>query len=249
MKTTMIPTNEPSKKKKRLVEQNRFRGLVPVLETMNALVVGCGSLGSHLIAMLARMRPESITCVDHDDVSRENLGVQNFSSIDLGKNKALQTSIINTEVPVIPFSMKFEVFAESGMLRQRVNKFTHLFMCVDSMKSRTAIFKYSVKMCDYNGILVDGRLDANVGWVYACKHQGTGGDWYSKMLHSDDEVIEVANSCAIQMTGYSAHVVAGMMIAQAMRLSQDGALNNQKCGIDLNHMLFFPAEREVCSEA
>ena len=217
--------------------QERFRALVPILQNMNALVVGCGSIGSHLIAMLARMQPASIYCIDHDDVSEENLGVQNFKSSDVGNSKAYIIARNNDEATIIePFAMRFSQFS-ANYLENRIKAFTHIFMCVDTMKVRREIFDATVNKHAFNGILVDGRLDANMGWVYACRPFGT--DWYDKTLHSDEEGIKVANCCAIRMTAYSAHGIASIMIAQAMRLSQDESLNNLKCGMDYNNMLFF----------
>lgn len=217
--------------------QSKYRGLVPVLNTMNALVVGCGSLGSHLIAMLSRMQPATIYCVDMDDVVAENLGVQDYQEEDKGRPKVeVMAYKYGGDITTIhPYNMRFEQFAKS-ILKWRRDFFTHVFMCVDNMDTRRAIWE-EFEPPKWNGVIVDGRLDANTGWVYACKNLR---DWYGKTLYPESEVINTVNRCAIQMTGYSAHVVAGLMVAQAMRFSQDQSLPGEKCGIDLNNMIFFP---------
>lgn len=230
MNTTSI-SNQTTKR------QSKYRGLVPVLNTMNALVVGCGSLGSHLIAMLSRMQPESICCIDMDDVATKNLGVQDYQENDRGRAKVeVMANKYGRDMTVIlPYNMRFEQFAKNT-LESRRDSFTHVFMCVDNMDTRMAIWQ-EFEPPKWSGVIVDGRLDANTGWVYACKNLR---DWYETTLYPESEVINTTNRCAIQMTGYSAHVVAGLMVAQAMRFSQDQSLPGEKCGIDLNNMIFFP---------
>lgn len=221
--------------------QSRFKGLIPVLNTMNALVVGCGSLGSHLIAMLSRMCPEAIYVIDHDKVEVSNLGVQDFTSDDVGYEKAdiIANKYGAGRTIILPYVMRFEAFA-SDLLANRIKSLTHIFMCVDTMETRKHIFN-SLMDVSYSGLIVDGRLDSNVGWVYAARKQLTRG-WFGTTLYSDAEVITTGPRCAIQMTGYSAHGIAALMIGQAMRFSQDDSLINERIGFDYNHMLFFPAE-------
>lgn len=219
--------------------QERFKGLVPVLSVMRSLVVGCGSLGSHLITMLARKEPLSITFVDHDVVERVNLGTQNFSESDIGvsKTQALQKRL-EGQTRIKGFPMSFADYMAFCTI-ETADQFTHIFMCVDSMATRREIFSTFMAK-KYAGLIIDGRLDANVGWIYAVntayRRERT---WFDKTLHSDEEVISVAHSCAVQMTGYSAPIIAGLMLAQAMRHSQDPTLPPEQCGIDLNNMLFF----------
>ncbi len=228
-----LTTNEPA--------QERFRGLIPVLSTMKALIVGCGSLGSHLTAMLARMKPAEINIVDHDVVGPENIGVQNYEPTDIGlKKTSTLFAKVKNHVLIRGHPISFKKYAEYHLADEaQVNEFSHVFMCVDTMATRAEIWNklYERK---WSGILIDGRLDANTGWIYAGKTKWSS-KWYPSTRYSDLEVIKVANRCAIQMTGYSAHVVAGLMVAQAMRHSQE-TLEPEKCGIDLNNMLFFPVE-------
>lgn len=221
------------------LRQSKYRGLVPTLNTMNTLVVGCGSLGSHLIAMLSRMGADYICAVDMDRVSEENLGVQDFMSEDLGRGKAeaLALRYGRGRTAILPVTLRFKDYAKN-LLESHITYFTHVFICVDNMETRTEIFDALTRR-SYPNILVDGRLDANIGWIYTCS-DAMSSKWYRGTLYPDSEVIKTANRCAIQMTGYSAHVVAGLMVAQAMRFSQDPTLEAEKCGIDLNNMLFFP---------
>ncbi len=222
--------------------QARFNGLVPVLNTMNALVVGCGSIGSHLVAMLSRMCPASIYIVDYDKVAVVNLGVQDFTTDDVGEYKADVLSAkygLGPRTVVLPYLMKFEEFS-TNLLVNRIKAITHVFMCVDTMLTRQHIFQSLIEN-SYDRIIVDGRLDANVGWVYAARKQLTS-KWFGTSLYGDEEVIKVDNHCAVQMTGYSAHGIAALMVGQAMRFSQDDSLINERIGMDYNHMLFFPAD-------
>lgn len=227
--------------------QAKFKGLIPILSNMNALVVGCGSLGSHLIAMLSRMEPEAIYCIDYDKVEPTNLGVQDFREEEVGQFKAEclanKCERRRSKTIIMPYIMKFENFAPE-LLANRIKALTHVFSCVDNMKTREAIWE-ALYLNKWSGILVDGRLDSNVGWVYACRclgiNAGKEAAWYRRTLYSDSEVHPAAHQCAIQMTGYSAHGIAALMVGQAMRFS-DRALECERLGMDYNNMLFFPAD-------
>lgn len=51
------------------------------------LLLGCGAIGSRFASALAAVRA-ALTCVDHDRVAPENLGVSDFRPADLGAPKA-----------------------------------------------------------------------------------------------------------------------------------------------------------------
>ena len=87
----------------------------------------------------------------------------------------------------------------------------------------------------FNGILVDGRLAANTLWIYASRFPEECR-WYKNTLYSDGEATSVAN-CAVQMTGYSAHVTAGLMVVQGIRYAQED-IPAYGFGMDLNHMIY-----------
>ncbi len=220
--------------------QVRFQGLVPIVSKMKALVVGCGALGSHLCMMLARMGIASLDIVDHDTIEPANMGVQDFTADRMGGYKAIAVENNCRRVgmeQVWGHPCKFESYSKRCVFAYR--GFTHVFVCVDSMVVRDIIMHY-LRDVEWEGILIDGRLAANVGWVYVCRTTPEGYTWYEKTLFKDEEAVDV-QQCAGQMTGYSAHVVAGIQVAQAIRHAQED-LPPEACGIDLNNMLFFGAE-------
>ena len=226
--------------------QARYKGLKSILDNMNALVVGVGALGSHLSLILNKMGAAGVYVVDPDIVQSPNLGVQAFNESDCGNAKvdaiALQQRHTGKGV-ILPFCMEWEEFAKVS-LPHRIKSITHVFMCVDSMKVRAEIFGNLVDL-DWCGILVDGRLAANMAWAHSLALEYTEGGrqshsealWYEKTMYPDSEAVDVQN-CAVQMTAYSAYVTVGLMVSQAMRFSQE-KLAPESLGIDMNNALFY----------
>ena len=57
------------------------------------LIIGAGGIGSFLIPLLDKVRLYSIEVADPDKVELKNLTYQNFTTHDIGENKAEQMKI------------------------------------------------------------------------------------------------------------------------------------------------------------
>ena len=65
----------------------RSRGLVDNLNQFNYHILGCGAIGSATAIQLARMGAEDFALYDMDKVETPNIGVSQYNTDDIGKQK------------------------------------------------------------------------------------------------------------------------------------------------------------------
>lgn len=96
-------------------------------------IIGCGSVGSTLAEMLARLGIDNFSLYDFDIVEEKNIANQMFTSRDVGmlKTEALERMLkdINPDVNVKRF--------DDGWTGQRLSG--HVFLCVDKIEIRKEI--------------------------------------------------------------------------------------------------------------
>lgn len=104
----------------------------------HVVVVGAGTIGSHLLPHVARMSGvTAVTVIDRDSYGLSNLGCQNIYTMDVGKSKA-QTQArrlkqINTSLATQAFQVPVEELP-LGRLRGDV-----ILACLDSRRARMAV--------------------------------------------------------------------------------------------------------------
>lgn len=100
-------------------------------------IIGCGSVGSTIAENLVRCGVEKISLYDFDTVEEHNIANQMFRDKDIGRNKAEALKEILAEIN--PDAAKEIRVNTNGWNGEEV--MGYIFMCVDSMDVRRAIFE------------------------------------------------------------------------------------------------------------
>lgn len=77
----------PTEKRRQQTRVERLEGLVPALDRRHVLIVGCGSVGSHIADILCRHGVGNFTLVDPDTVDTPNLSRSVYDAADIGAPK------------------------------------------------------------------------------------------------------------------------------------------------------------------
>jgi sulfur carrier protein ThiS adenylyltransferase len=198
-----MPTDSSPPEVDRYIRQ---RDIIPGdrLKDMNAIVIGVGAIGSQVAKQLTHIGVGTLTLIDPDEVSTENLAPQGFDEDDVGQPKvcsvAATCGMVNSEVEIVTHHERFAArHLGVGNLA--------IFMCVDDMNARISI----AKMCKEETFVVDGRMSAEVMRILTFWDRESY-EAYTKTLFGSDEAFE--ESCTSKSTIYCANVAAGMMVGQ-----------------------------------
>lgn len=123
-------------------------------------IIGCGSVGSTIAELLARLGLTKISLYDFDTVSPHNLANQMFFERDIKKLKveAVKETLLSINPEIEP---DIEIHAEGYVPMTRLNGY--VFLCVDNIDLRREIatkhrFNQSIKaMFDVRTRLVDAQ--------------------------------------------------------------------------------------------
>lgn len=176
-------------------------------------VVGVGALGSALALQLAKLdiRPEQLMLFDPDTVEGRNLPNQVlYGPEDVGRFKVdaacdmIERLTGNNPVGVRSFLTN----------RRQLRETTHVFVCVDSMAARRAVFDDCVsgnpRLCYY----CEGRMGSRSAALYGFNPVAhvTRGYYRERLLYSDDDVVEDRAACGTVLSiGATASLLAAAM--------------------------------------
>lgn len=122
--------------------------VVPLTETIEFWVVGCGGTGSFLVQLLCRVlqhlshqgKHASLVLVDPDQVEAKNLTRQCFCQAEVGLNKAEALAArygLAFGLPIRAIAQPFK----PDMVARNYNTLTVLMGCVDNAKARASLAK------------------------------------------------------------------------------------------------------------
>ena len=122
--------------------------VVPLTETIEFWVVGCGGTGSFLVQLLCRVlqhlihqgKRSSLVLVDPDQVEVKNLTRQCFCQAEVGLNKAEALAARYGMAFGLPIRAIAQPF-RSNMIARNYNTLTVLMGCVDNAKARASLAK------------------------------------------------------------------------------------------------------------
>ena len=160
------------------------------------LVVGLGTIGSHLAPILARMQVP-LYLMDGDTLEAHNIATQAYRFAELGMKK---TQACANELKRI--DPDTDVQALGDFYHGTSNGYTVLASCVDSIEARRAIAEGMIA----NGLqkaIVDGRIGAEQVEVHTYK---TPQAWLENLPEYADD-----DPCGARFTAYTASICAGMM--------------------------------------
>lgn len=191
----------------------RQRDLVPPerLATVQAIVIGCGSVGRQVALQLAALGVSSMTLYDHDVVSVENLAVQGFGPDDLDSHKVhAVANVAHPQNPMMELNAVAERFRKSLVRGWKHDRDIAIFACVDAIETRRLIWDAVRDRC---GFFADGRMAAETLRVLASASPHSKA--YDSTLFAASDAY--AGRCTAKSTIYSASICAGLMLGQFTR--------------------------------
>lgn len=130
------------------------------IKRINALIIGCGSIGSNAAHLLASMGVEQMTLVDGDEVGDENIGPAYFSAMSTGQGKVhVLYDMLETDVnPSIHCYPVEEHLNESIELPD--SPYNLIVVGTDNMESRRLAWDRRNEFINPNdgAIWVEGRM-------------------------------------------------------------------------------------------
>lgn len=191
------------------LRNSRQETMAPYEKLINSecVVIGVGAVGRQVARQLASMGVKSLSIWDHDTVEIENLAPQGYAEVDLGRNKAEVTAqdckALNSNVDV---GFEKRRFARSDF-RKLAGK--NVFMCVDSIETRSNIFESAVKAgASWIG---DTRVAGEVVRVIS-QDSPKENSKYKTTLFAQNEAF--SGSCHGKMFGPGANLAASTVVAK-----------------------------------
>lgn len=148
----------------------RFSGAVwfEEIQKTDILLAGVGGIGSYVVFLLSRMKPNSITIFDNDVVEEVNMAGQLYSLSDIGIGKVNAMSRMVTNYSgYYDLNIKKELFTKSS-------EYEDIMICgFDNMKARKVFFKrWLTNLNNTNEdkkkdcLFIDGRIKCLITSLY-----------------------------------------------------------------------------------
>ncbi len=186
----------------------RQQELVPTdrLAQLTTTVIGVGAIGRQVALQLAAIGVRRIRLIDFDRVEPTNVTTQGYLREDIGQ---LKVAAVQKTIAAIDPTVAVDSIADR--LRPKHSIGDALFCCVDSISSRTSIWRSVEHRCQF---WVDGRMLGEVIRVLAAvdhhdrRHYGS-----TLFLQTEAQT----GHCTSRSTIYAAGIAAGLMVHQFTR--------------------------------
>lgn len=198
-----------------------------VYAASRVLIIGIGTIGSHLAHTLARMQVPLIIA-DHDTVEEHNIATQTYGAEDVGKTKV---RAVEEQILVIDPEATVEVFPHQfphKQLKPR-GEYDIIVSAVDSLAARKKIAKELIKK-KVTKPIIDGRVGREQVEVYFFP---TAKEWLAQLPATGD-----VDPCGARFTAYSANIAAGLMASQIKRLLMNQTIHVRRTIFDAASMVF-----------
>lgn len=186
----------------------RQRGFVPNQFDGYFWVIGVGALGSYIAWLLGKLRFRNIVVWDHDTVVLHNIPNQMYllSHVGMPKVKALcDLSAKGAGISPIPIARRFTGSALNG----------YVFVAVDSMKDRMAIWRSSVRNHRDVRLMIECRMEAAGGHIFTVRPTDDADiSAYERTLYPDEE--SSPNECTRQSIAPTVSTIAGLAVFAAL---------------------------------
>jgi len=195
-------------------------------------VVGCGAVGSHTALLLGKLGVSSIHLWDDDVVQRVNVGNQIFGRNDVQKHKAkalCELIVQHTRRAPHAHIQKVESHEHLG---------SFVFLAVDTMEARRAIWDTCLYMNPHVSMVFDTRMTDDMGIVYSIiPSSGEHIARWEEAWYPDEEAEEAVCSTKVSV-GPTAMIIAGYAVWQFMRFVEaregDGCLPEFECRVGMS---------------
>jgi molybdopterin-synthase adenylyltransferase len=186
----------------------RQQELVPSerLAQLTITVIGVGAIGRQVALQLAAIGAKRLQLIDFDDVDETNITTQGYlvEDVSVPKVSAMARSISKMDGSI-------QVDAVQDRFRPMVSVGQAVFCCVDSIETRTAIWRSVSRRAEF---WADGRMLGEAIRVLIAADE-SGRLHYPTMLFAGSEA--QAGRCTARSTIYSANIAAGLMVHQFVR--------------------------------
>ena len=182
--------------------------LVPMekLKPLTVTVIGVGAIGRQVALQLAALGVRRLQLIDFDQVEPTNITTQGYLEADLGQFKVDATA---RAVQAIDASLETEAIVDR--FRPGLVTGEAVFVCVDSISSRSAIWRALREQRVY---WCDGRMRGEVLRILTAT-DAISRDHYDTTLFTQDEA--QTGACTSRSTIYTASIAAGLMLHQFTR--------------------------------
>ena len=182
--------------------------LVPMekLKPLTVTVIGVGAIGRQVSLQLAALGVRKLQLIDFDKVEPTNITTQGYLAADLGQFKVNATA---RAVQAIDASLETEAIVDR--FRPGLVTGEAVFVCVDSISSRSAIWRALREQCSF---WCDGRMRGEVLRILTAV-DAISRDHYDTTLFTQDEA--QTGACTSRSTIYTASIAAGLMLHQFTR--------------------------------
>jgi hypothetical protein len=186
----------------------RQTSLVPRerLAELTVSVIGVGAIGRQVALQLASVGVPRLQLVDFDLVEPTNITTQGYLAADLGLEKVAATAAAIRQI-----DPQIEVSLVADRYRPQLATGEALFCCVDSITTRTAIWRGAGQRTSF---WCDGRMLSEVMRVLTVAGD-EGRSHYPSTLFSQSEA--QAGACTARGVIYTASIAAGLMVNQFCR--------------------------------
>tara|TARA_R110002096_G_scaffold158667_1_gene324112 strand:+ start:1640 stop:2293 length:654 start_codon:yes stop_codon:yes gene_type:complete len=176
------------------------------LKLLTITVIGVGAIGRQVTLQLAALGVRRLQLIDFDKVDPTNITTQGYLAADLGQPKVEATACA---VQAIDASLDVEQVLDR--FRPGLVTGEAIFVCVDSISSRAAIWRALRHKCAF---WCDGRMRGEVVRILTAVDPESR-DHYDTTLFAQDEA--QAGTCTSRSTIYTASIAAGLMLHQFTR--------------------------------
>lgn len=186
--------------------------LVPLarLRDTTITVIGVGAIGRQVTLQLAALGAPQLQLIDFDRVDATNVVTQGYFAADIDELKVAATArtahLIDSATAIEPIADRFRPSHQVGQV---------VFVCVDSIAARTAIWRALEHRVD---LWLDGRMLGEVVRVLTAS-RSQDHEHYAASLFAPQEA--QPGRCTARSTIYAASIAAGLMVHQFTRWLRD----------------------------
>jgi sulfur carrier protein ThiS adenylyltransferase len=186
----------------------RQRDLVSIesLARSPVSIIGVGAIGRQVALQLAALGVMQIQLIDFDSVELHNVTNQGYRHTEVGQPKVESTA---SAIAEIDKTVSVELIQDRFRIRQSLNDI--VFCCVDSIASRTALWRH---LQNRTSFWADGRMMGEVMRILTASDNDSRVS-YGQTLFFPSEA--QSGSCTARSTIYTANIAAGLMVHQFTR--------------------------------
>lgn len=187
------------------------------IESVHAMVVGCGAIGKQVATQLACMGVPEVTLVDFDTIELVNISNQGWRVDDRGTLKVCALKDIlkahNPNIECTVVDRRFDREAYS-YIRNNYGEPNVVFLCLDNMDVRKEVYKIVEEDAK---LIIDGRMGKESMRVITVPYEIRERYWDTWYPQSEGEQLR----CTEKGTIYLSNIVSGFMVNQMGRWLRD----------------------------